>query len=110
MGEQGRTRPIFSSRAEDPSLAEAIEGFVVRLAERIDDLQDAERDRELPRLASLADRLALDADAAGYEPLARIARLLADSALADEDAEARGQLVELTAVAQRVRLGHPGAF
>ncbi|MDJ0849621.1 MAG: hypothetical protein QNK04_14715 [Myxococcota bacterium] len=110
MGDQRRGHPIFSTRADEPSLADAIERFVVRLAERIDDLQDAEREGDLERLARLAGLLERDADAAGYEPLARAARLVTDSALADKGNDARGQLIELTAVAQRVRLGHPGAF
>ena len=91
-------------------MLEAIERFVVGLAERIDHLQDAERDGDLRRLGSLAHELAEQAGTVGYEPLDRAARLVAESALADKGAELRSQLVELTAVAQRVRLGHPGAF
>ena len=34
--------PIYSTHDEDLSMRDAIEGFVIGLAERIDDLQDAE--------------------------------------------------------------------
>jgi hypothetical protein len=110
MGDADRVRPIFSSRADDPALVGAIEEFVVGLAERIDHLQDAESEGDLGRLARLAGGLAAEAGELGFEPLAAVSRAAGDAAGADKREETRARLVSLTGVAQRVRLGHPGAF
>lgn len=110
MGDRERGGPLFSSRAEDPALVDAIEDFVVAVAERIDHLQDAEREGDLLRLARLATALAGDADAVGYEVLGQVARAVSSAAQADKADDARAQLVTLTDVARRVRRGHPGAF
>ena len=65
-----RPRPIHSALGEDPSLAAAIETFVVGLAERIDELQDCEAQGTLARLAERAAALAGDATRIGYKPIA----------------------------------------
>lgn len=110
MGEQDRIRPIYSTRADDPDLTDAIEAFVIGLAERIDHLQDAEGDGRLSRLAELAADLARESATLGYEGLGDIARAVAEAARNRKADGARSQVTELTDVAQRVRLGHPGAF
>ena len=110
MGDCERKGPIFSSRAEDPSLVDAIDAFVVAVAERIDHLQDAEREGDLGRLARLATSLADEADAVGFEALGQVARAVGEAARADKADDARAQLVLLTDTARRVRLGHPGNF
>jgi HPt (histidine-containing phosphotransfer) domain-containing protein len=110
MGDQGRVRPIYSTRAEEPDLVDAIEAFAVGVAERIDHLQDAERQGDLAALARLAGSLADAADAVGYESFAQVARAVEAASRAEKPDDARAQLLELTNLAQRVRLGHPGAF
>ena len=110
MGDRDPTGPLFSSRAEDPALVGAIEDFVEALAERIDHLQDAEREGDFGRVARLARALACESDEAGYEPLGELARAVCMSALAEKTDEARAQLVVLTATARRARQGHTGAF
>jgi len=110
MGERARKGPIFSSRADDPSLVDTIDAFVVAVAERIDHLQDAERAGDLGRLARLATALADDANAVGFEALGQVAQAVSEAARADKADDARAQLVILTDTAQRVRLGHPGSF
>ena len=110
MGDRDPTEPLFSSRAEDPALVEAIEDFVEGLAESIDHLQDAEGEGDLGRLARLARTLARESDEAGYELLGELARSVCMTALAEKTDEARAQLVVLTATARRARMGHPGAF
>ncbi len=109
MGDRKPARPIYSSRADDPAFIDTIDAFVIGLAERIDHLQDADRQGDLKQLADLAVALSTDSAAAGFEPLARAARGV-EAICAEEDEEATHRaLVELTGVAQRIRLGHPGA-
>ncbi len=110
MGNREQINPIFSSRADDPALAEAIDAFVIGLAERIDDLQDAEREAGLVRLAALAHDLAADAEPVGYEALTRIAQVVEAAAEEEKSDEAHANLVKLTEIAYRVRMGHRGAL
>jgi len=110
MGFRDRIRPVFSSRADDPALVEAIEAFVAVLAERIDHLQDAEVQGDHPKLEELAVQLATEAKDVGYEEMARLAATVADAARSEKRDETHASLVELTELSQRVRLGHPGAF
>lgn len=102
-------RPIYSSRMDDPDLADAIEAFVVALAERVDHLQDAEAHRNFEQLAHLAERLAADAEKLGFAYLASAAGGV-EGACATEDAQAAHKSVlEVTHVSQRVRLSHRGS-
>jgi HPt (histidine-containing phosphotransfer) domain-containing protein len=102
-------KPIYSSHSDDPTVGEAVDRFVIGLAECIDQLQDAEVDGDLCGLASLAAGLRAEADAAGYAALAGVSEAL-EVACIDENSEAaREKLIELTEIAQRVRLGHKGA-
>jgi len=110
MGTREAIRPIFSSRADDPALAEAIDAFVIGVAEQIDLLQDTERETDLARLAELALALATDAEELGYEALARVARVLEGAAREEKADEAHANLVKLTEIAYRIRLGHRGAL
>ncbi len=103
-------RPLYSARAEDPALSDAIDRFVLGLAEAVDHLQDAHGAGDTPGLDRLARELAAEADALGYAPLARLAQAVASSAAQEKHEEARCGLVELTEIAQRVRLGHRGAI
>jgi hypothetical protein len=100
-------KPIYSSHCDDPSAGEAVDRFVIRLAERIDQLQDAEAD--LAGLAPLAAGLRAESDAAGYAALAGAAEVL-EIACNDGDSKlVHEKLIGLTEIAQRVRLGHKGA-
>jgi len=102
-------KPIYSSRSDDPSAGEAVERFVVALAERIDLLQDAEADGDIGQLMALIGGLVVEADAAGFDAFARVARAL-DAACSDDDPKlTRENLLELTEIAQRIRLGYKGS-
>jgi hypothetical protein len=102
-------KPIYSSRSEDSSAGDAVDRFVIRLAERIDALQDAEADGDLARLAALTGELIVEADAAGFEAFASTAAALEAACFGDEAKAARERLLDLTEIAQRIRLGHKGA-
>lgn len=102
-------KPIVSTRADDPSLYQAIDAFVLALAECVDHLQDAESAGNLARLQELARTLAAQSEPLGYAPLAELAEALA-AAAAEKPEEVHARLVELTDVAQRVRRGHRGAL
>lgn len=110
MGDDGRLRPLYSSCAGDPDRLEAIEAFVVGLAERVDHLQDLEREGSLEELASRADELAAAADSAGYQVLGDAARAVRAAGRDGKRDAAYQELERVTDLAQRVRLGHPGAF
>ena len=110
MGTRERIRPIFWSRADDPELHDAIDAFVISLAERIDHLQDAEQETDYARLAALARGLAADVGALGYEALVRIAQVVEAAALEEKSDEAHANLVKLTEIAHRIRMGHRGAL
>lgn len=104
-----RPSPIYSSLCEDPSRQDAIDAFVVGLAERVDDLQDCELRGDLPRLAKLAEELVVEGAKVGYDGLCACASGVRDAAREGHLEDARKALVELTEVAHRVRLGHRGA-
>ena len=102
-------KPIYSSRAGDPSIDEAVDRFVIGLSERVDQLQDTESDGTLKKLAEFAGTLADEAEETGYGTLAAAAQAL-ESACLDCDAKlAREATLELTEITRRVRLGHKGA-
>ena len=109
MGQDDGPRPIYSTRADDLASSEAIDGFVVGLAERVDTLQDAEGIRDFKQLASLASSLAIDAVEVGYDSLSRCAAKIETACLGDQSEDAHKDLVELTELSQRIRLGHRGA-
>ena len=101
--------PIYSTLDLDPSVRDAINDFVIRLAEDVDLLQDAESEDDLPRVAKLAGSLSAEATKLGYPVLADIATRVADACALTAPDEARTALMDLTEVAYRVRLGHRGA-
>ena len=101
--------PIRSTQEDVPELAEALDRFVISLAEQIDAIQDAELVASWPEVASLARSLANDANRLGYPGMAQSAKSVAMSA---EDAKAetlQEAIIDLTDLAQRIRRGHRGA-
>jgi hypothetical protein len=110
MGDRERAAPLYSTRADDPAVADGIDRFVLGLAERVDQLQDDELRRDWRALADAASDLGADAESAGYEPLTRQAAQLAACARAGKHEDAHAHLLALTHLAQRVRRGHRGAM
>jgi len=110
MAQGDRIPPVLSTRADDPEAAEALDAFVVGLAERIDGLQDTEASGDLASLADACRVLVAESAGLGYEPLAASASAVERACRAGDPGEAHKCLVELTEVSQRVRLGHRGAF
>jgi hypothetical protein len=109
MAAEEKQQPIYSTLAQDPEAGESIDAFVVAVAERIDLLQEAESHGDFGEVARLARALAAEADVTGFGALSSCAALV-EACCLEEDAEAvHKQLVDLTAIAQRVRLGHRGA-
>lgn len=104
-----RKPPIRSTQEDVPELVQAIDRFVIGLAERIDAIQDAELVGSHAEVARLAGVMAIDADRLGYPGLALVARN-AISASTDGKRDAmQDAVIELTDLAQRVRQGHRGA-
>jgi hypothetical protein len=104
-----RKPPIRSTQEDVPELAEEIDRFVIGLAERIDEIQDAEIASCTPEVATFARRLATDADRLGYPVMAQTSKSVALAA-GDQKIEAMQEsIVELTELAQRIRSGHRGA-
>jgi hypothetical protein len=100
--------PIRSSLVEDEAL-ERLDAFVVELGERIDLIQEAEHAGQLEEVAKRAGELALEALALGLPPLAAAAELVVASCRQERAAEAHAEIVALTDVVTRVRLGHRGS-
>ncbi len=104
-----RKTAIRSFLEDDPELADDISSFVVKLAEEVDGLQDAEATAQWEPLRDFALNLARDAERCGFPGLSQIARGVARAAEDGKPEDARAGLVELTDMAQRIRLGHRGA-
>ena len=103
-------KPIFSSIAGDPDSDKTVGAFVVGIAERIDTLQDAEVCGDLAQLAALASGLIVESAAAGFDALAEVGKLLETACFQEDAKAARQQIVELTDLSQRIRLGHKSAL
>jgi len=104
-----RKPPIRSTQEDIAELAEDIDRFVVHLAERIDEIQDAELAGCVGEVSSLTRLLATDAERLGYPVMAQAAK---NAAMAAEDEKAetmQENIFELTDLVQRVRRGHRGA-
>jgi len=104
-----RVKPIYSSRGDDPSVSDVVDGFVIGLSELIDQLQDFESEQDFARIADLAGALVADAQRAGFNDLARSAGALASASSEGRFDGTRSCLVDLTELVHRVRLGHKGA-
>lgn len=102
-----RNGPIYSLLVDDEGLAR-LDAFVVELGERIDLIQEAELAGQLEEAAKRAAELAGEALALGLPPLAEAAEQVVASCRAAEAARAHADIVELTDVVTRVRLGHRG--
>ena len=101
--------PVRSSRSEDPEVADLLDHFTLNLAERVDELQDAETKDDLGMLGSLSHVLAAKAVELGFDFLAASATELEGCCLADDSDAAREALVDLTDVSKRIRRTHRGA-
>lgn len=110
MNEPESLRPLFSDRVDDPDLTGALDGFLLTLAGRIDELQDAHSRGETDVLSTMARGLARDAIRVGHEALATAAQRVRQAADRGKAEEAHSELVELTDLAQRARLAHRGAL
>jgi hypothetical protein len=105
-----RATRIYSERAGDPDVEEALDQFVLGLAERIDRLQDAQAMRDHEGLAKLAADLVRDAHSLGYPLLAGAGTAVLEAARDRDAASVLEGVRELTDLGCRIRLGHRGAF
>lgn len=102
-------KPIRSLHEDDPELEERIDAFVVRLGEIVDLFQDTEAAGKFAALQGLAGELAEHSDALGYPALGDASRSVED-ACREASAEAvHKRVADLTAIAQRIRMGHRSA-
>lgn len=102
-------KPIYSAHEDQPELLDAINEFVIALAERIDLLQDLHSAGELGRIGDLCSEMAGEADRLGYPLMAAVARTAVDACLENKAEASEESLVELTELAQRIRQAHRGA-
>jgi hypothetical protein len=103
------SKPILSSRSNEPEAAEKIESFLVSLSERVDDLQDTEFKGDMAELATQARALGTTALDLGFDLLAASASDLERCCLSDSVEQVRETLLDLTEIARRVRMGHRGS-
>lgn len=101
--------PLRSLRAEDPSVEEEIDRFVVHLGERVDALQDAEAEGDLRALEKCARELARQAERLGYPPLTAAALDVVRGCREAAPEAAHKHVVEVTELAKRIRRGHHSA-
>jgi hypothetical protein len=101
--------PVRSSRSEDPQVADLVDRFTVSLAERVDELQDAEAKGDLGTLGPLSHVLAAKALELGFDLLAASATDVEGCCLAGDEEAARKALVDLTEISKRIRTTHRGA-
>ena len=101
--------PVRSSRSEDPQVADLIDHFTVSLAERVDELQDAEYKGDLGTLGTLSHALGVNALELGFELLAASSTEVEGCCLAGDEDAARKALLDLTEISKRIRLTHRGA-
>jgi hypothetical protein len=101
--------PILSRLADDPNVGDAIDAFVVNLAERVDELQDHELRGALRELSESAEALGTDAAEVGFDTLSGAADSIREACERAAAADARKAVEELTEMARRIRLGHRGA-
>ena len=101
--------PIRALLFDDESLVR-LDGFVVALGESIDAIQDSEHAGQLEETAKRAADLAREAASLGLPPLATAALRVVASCRGTDAARAHADIVELTDVVRRVRLGHRGAL
>ena len=99
--------PIRSLLFDDESLAR-LDGFVVGLGECIDAIQDSEHSGHFEEAAKRASELARDALGFGLPPLAIAAEQVVASCGGTDRARIHADIVALTDVVRRVRLGHRG--
>lgn len=99
--------PIHSLLVNDEDLAE-LDRFVVALGERIDTIQEADSQGRWDEVAKYAEELVHDATRMGLPPLAEAAERLTACALRGDPVRAHEEVVALTDVVLRVRLGHRG--
>jgi hypothetical protein len=100
--------PIRALLFDDDSLAR-LDGFVVALGESIDAIQDSEHNGQLEEAAKRAAELRRDAHSFGLPPLAIAAEQVAASCRGTDAGRIHADIVALTDVVRRVRLGHRGA-
>src|SRR5262245_27182132 len=105
-----RPGPIFSRLVDDPAFGEAVDEFVVGVAERVDHLQDADSKGDLAELRRLSAQLGVDARTAGFDLLADVAGAVESACLDRAYKPAHDGVVALTELARRIRLGHRGAM
>ena len=102
-------KPIYSFHEDEPELQEAINGFVIALAERLDTLQDLHSIGDLAHLGESCRELANEAERLGYPLLASVARATVEACQDGKAAASEEGLIEMTELTQRVRQAHRGA-
>lgn len=107
--DEANDAPIRALLFDDDSLAR-LDGFVVALGETIDAIQDNEHNGQLEEAAKRAADLSRDAHGFGLPPLAIAAEQVVASCRAADAARIHAEIVALTDVVRRVRLGHRGAL
>jgi hypothetical protein len=101
--------PIRALLFDDESLVR-LDAFVVALGERIDAIQDSEHAGQLEETAKRAADLAREAEGLGLPPLATAALRVVASCRENDAVRNHADIVALTDVVRRVRIGHRGAF
>ena len=103
------SKPIVSTRADDPDVEERIDAFVFALGDRIDGLQDLELAGRFQPLRDEALAFGAEAAELGYGPLAAAAERIASACEERNPESVHKSVVDLTELSKRARSGHRGA-
>jgi len=102
-------KPIYSILEGEVELHDAVSDFVLALAQRIDLLQDLHSSADFGQLGDVSRKLGDDAERFGYPLLAMISRTAASACLENKAEASQEAIIEMTALAQRIRRAHRGA-
>ncbi len=106
---QKKPEPLYSTLSHVSELSDRIDDFIVGLADRLDNLQEADNAGDLKEANRLAEELANEGVVLGFEPLADFAAAVVTACERADAETVHERLRALTEVVQRVRLGHRGA-
>ncbi|MDH4283304.1 MAG: ATP-binding protein, partial [Myxococcales bacterium] len=98
--------PVFSSLpTEDPEFREIVAGFVIRLQERVSEMQQAAAQEDLTELGDLAHWLKGAGGSCGFEMLTSPAAALQSSAESGDRERATKHLKAIQQLTRRIQLG-----
>lgn len=100
--------PLYSSYADDPDMAELIEGFVSEMPRRVDALRQAIADQDIDTIIRLSHQIKGAAGGYGFDVITDVARQVEHQARVVEDVAAvKRRVDDLILLCHRASAGAP---